>query len=103
MGLVAKDPIAKIDEIIDATFNLVTPSTENRSKAITLANKIKALDVDFKSKSTELAELSGLLRLLSCILCVYNFGEEFDEVVIDRLSLISECDLDSLSVVVNNL
>lgn len=97
LNLASKDPLEKIDELVSDTFNLIIPTEESRSKAIALVNQLKTLEIDYDSKSKELANLSRQIRALSDIFCVLNIGREFGDLMIDRLSLVTESDLDKLN------
>lgn len=96
LGLAAEDPLKEINSLIEATFSLVVPTIESRNKANTLVNKLKSLDIDYDFKSKEFAALSRQTQLLSNICWMLGISREFGELMSERLSLVSEDDLDCL-------
>ena len=95
LDLSSKEPEEKIDEIIKNTFNIVIPSEETISKAAAFIKELKICN-DHDAESKRLAILSADLRLLADFFAILNMGQEFEQVIFNRLSQLTECDLDRL-------
>lgn len=103
LSLASEDPLEKINELLEATFNLVIPADESRRRAIELVAQVKTLpDVEYEAEAGKFARAAKQLRMISDIFCLLNIGDEFEELLIDRLSVVSEADLERMIQVVNN-
>lgn len=96
LNLAAIDPLLKISELAESTFNVVIPTEETRSKATKLVDQLKSLDLDYSLRAKELAVFSRQMALLADIFAVLNQGKEFTDVTIERLSIVPDSDLDFL-------
>lgn len=102
--LAIKDPLDKVNELIELTFNLTVPPDENRSLASDLVKKVCSLDnIDYRIEAKKLARTSKQLSLLADTFAVLNLEGDFTEVMVNRLSQISTLDLENMRKVVSNL
>lgn len=102
LNLAANDPVEKVRELTEETFNITIPTPDGFLKALALFDLIKSLDVDFEEEGKRLAVLSGHLRFFSDAVIVMNMGEKFEKLLLDRLTQVPENDLDHLIEIGNS-
>ena len=97
--LLAKDPLDKLKEIREATFDIIEPTSESYTKALKIVAHVNSLSIDYVAKAKELAAISRQIKLLEDICTVANLGSEFLFLIVDKLATCSEEDLDALETI----
>ena len=91
----------RVKEVVDETYDLITPSPECIEKAHALIDIIKNLDIDYVSEAKRLSTASTDLRRIADQFILKHLGKDYEQLMFERLAVLSEADIDALMGVEN--
>lgn len=100
--LAVEDPFSKVKELVELTFDTSISTPESLSRADLFISQLKALDIDRKAVAQRLALFSRHVQLLSESFILLSMSLEFEGLLIDRLSKVSESDLNQLAEIASS-
>jgi hypothetical protein len=101
LHLASKDVENRIDQIVEAGFDLKLPTPEGISRAKKLFGLLKPISTE--EEAQRLADLSKHLRMIALTLSLLCLGDESDSWILDRLAQLSKSDVKTWTNLVHAL